>query len=301
MKILSIDVGIKNLAFCLLDKNNAVYKWNVVNLAQKTEVSTCQQLEKIGHTHSICGKPAKYRKENKCYCLKHSKKQNYQIPTSELKSSYIQKQKLQNLIELADKYKIVYEKNSKKAELISLLNEYIYNTCFEPVDAPENASKIDLVTIGKNIQSKLDVELEGEFENIEVVVIENQISPIANRMKTIQGMISQYFIMKIPNIRIEFVNASNKLKDIDSSESKKSVYSNNANNSNTNDIASEKIEKTDKAKYSERKKQGISKSLDLLSGDVKYQEWTDFFQKHGKKDDLADCFLQGLWFIKSKW
>ena len=28
------------------------------------------------------------------------------------------------------------------------------------------------------------------------VIIENQISPIANRMKTIQGMITQYFIMK---------------------------------------------------------------------------------------------------------
>jgi UDP-3-O-acyl-N-acetylglucosamine deacetylase len=141
------------------------------------------------------------------------------------------------------------------------------------------------VTIGKNIQSKLNLELDAEFENIEVVVIENQISPIANRMKTIQGMIAQYFIMKIPNIRIEFVNASNKLKDGVSVKEVKEISD----------------EKTDKIKYGERKKQGIKKSIELLEQDGKYQEWVDFFQKHGKKDDLADCFLQGIWFIKNKW
>jgi hypothetical protein len=292
MKILSIDVGIKNLAFCLLDKNNAISKWNVVNLAQKTEVSVCQHFEKVGQS---CGKPAKYTKENKCYCLKHSKKQSFQIPTSELKPAFLKKQKLPTLIEIADKHKIIYSKNVKKADLLVLLNEYIYNTCFEPVDSPENASKIDLVTIGKNIQSKLDVEFENEFENIEVVVIENQISPIANRMKTIQGMISQYFIMRIPYIRIEFVNASNKLKDDQKSNTLSDVEKTD------NKIDNKTENKTDKAKYSDRKKQGIQKSHELLNGEAKYQEWTDFFQKHGKKDDLADCFLQGLWFIKNKW
>ena len=286
MKVLSIDVGIKNLAFCLLDKNHAISKWNVVNLAQKAQESLCQQVDKNAHgLQSACGKPAKYTKENKCFCLKHSKKQNYQIPTSELKTAFIKKQKLQSLLELAEKYKIIHEKNIKKPDLIALMNEYIYNTCFEPVDAPENASKIDLVTIGKNIQSKLNLELDAEFENIEVVVIENQISPIANRMKTIQGMIAQYFIMKIPNIRIEFVNASNKLKDGVSVKEVKEISD----------------EKTDKIKYGERKKQGIKKSIELLEQDGKYQEWVDFFQKHGKKDDLADCFLQGIWFIKNKW
>jgi hypothetical protein len=29
-------------------------------------------------------------------------------------------------------------------------------------------------------------------------------------------------------------------------------------------------------------------------------EWISFFAKHSKRDDLADCFLQGIWYIKNK-
>ena len=50
------------------------------------------------------------------------------------------------------------------------------------------------------------------IDNIHFVIIENQISPIANRMKTIQGMLAQFFIMKNDDIHIEFVSSSNKLK-----------------------------------------------------------------------------------------
>jgi hypothetical protein len=276
MKILSIDVGIKNLALCLLSKsgeNFTIANWNVVNLSQKIELK-CQEVEKTGQP---CNKPAKFTKNSKCFCLKHSKKQDFQIPTQELKSSFIQKQKIQELHGLAEKYKLTYDKSKcKKADLISLLNEYIYTTCFEPVETT-NASKIDLVTIGKNIQTKLDEILGEHLSSIDIVIIENQISPIANRMKTIQGMIAQYFIMKIPHIQIDFVNASNKLKD-----------------------ESPTAEKKETTKYSDRKKQGVQKTLELLTNNYNFAEWSAFFSAHAKKDDLADCFLQGLWFIKNK-
>ena len=49
------------------------------------------------------------------------------------------------------------------------------------------------------------------YSKIDTVIIENQISTLASRMKTLQGMITQYFIMKnIP--QIEFISASCKLK-----------------------------------------------------------------------------------------
>ena len=95
-------------------------------------------------------------------------------------------------------------------------------------------------------------------------------------MKTIQGMISQYFIMKNNNIQIEFISASNKLKDF---------------------LPKEKEEKLD---YKQRKKLGIQTCLEIITTDFRFKDWETFFNKHQKKDDLSDCFLQGMWFIKHK-
>ena len=54
--------------------NLYIQKWDVVNICDP-EVFTCSFLEK----NVLCNKPAKFRKDDKCFCLKHSKKQNYQI------------------------------------------------------------------------------------------------------------------------------------------------------------------------------------------------------------------------------
>jgi hypothetical protein len=101
-------------------------------------------------------------------------------------------------------------------------------------------------------------------------------------MKTIQGMIAQYFIMRHPDIKIDFVNASNKLKN---------VVKENAV------TAAPAKEASVKMKYGDRKKASIQKTMDTISTDFKYQEWETFFKKHVKKDDLSDAFLQGIWYI----
>ena len=278
MKILSIDVGIKNLSFCLFDlqssddssNNLKIIKWDNIDLSEKNE-SKCIEIDKNG----LCDKPAKFRKEGKCYCLKHSKKQNYLQPTQELTSAFLNKQKIQNIIDIADKYKIKYENPPKKANLIALLTEFSNTNCFSEIQKT-NASKIDLVTIGKNIQHKFDEILNEYLSSIDNIIIENQIGPIANKMKTIQGMISQYFIMRNNNISIEFISASNKLKDF---------------------LPKDNKEKTD---YKQRKKLGIQKCLEFINNDFRFKEWENFINKHTKKDDLSDCFLQGMWYIKHK-
>jgi hypothetical protein len=275
MKMLSIDIGIKNLSFCLFEfeiplNNLKIIKWDNIDLSEKTEFK-CIEIDKKG----LCDKPAKFVKDNKCYCLKHSKKQTWLHPCTDLKTSYLSKQKLQTLIEIADKYKVKYENMCKKVNLLTLLNDFASSNCFTPIQTT-NASKVDLVTIGRNLQHKFDEILCEHLSSIETIIIENQIGPIANKMKTIQGMISQYFIMKNNNIQIEFISASNKLKDY---------------------LPKDKEIKLD---YKQRKKLGIQSCLEIINTDSRFKEWEPFFNKHTKKDDLSDCFLQGMWFIKYK-
>ena len=87
-------------------------------------------------------------------------------------------------------------------------------------------------------------------------------------------MIVQYFIMSNLDVQhIEFISASNKLKDCDTK---------------------------DKEKYIDRKKLGIAKCLGVISTDFRFNEHLNFFNEHKKKDDLSDAFLQGLWFINNK-
>jgi len=267
MRILSIDVGIKNLAFCLLE-DDKIAKWDVINLATQdgNQGYGCCVVDK----NKTCSNMAKFTKNCTYYCLKHAKKQTFQIPSPELKKAFINKQKLQKLIDLAHKYGIQHTSAMKKNDIVHKLNEYITNMCFDLVHSVE-ASEVDLVSIGRNLKLHFD-KIFNDGRMLDYVVIENQISPIANRMKTIQGMIAQYFIMTGTCQKIEFVSSVNKLKDIETTD--KSV----------------------KMTYSERKKLGISTCLAIIKDTESYTEWSNYFMSHKKKDDLADSFLQGRWF-----
>ena len=281
MHIVSIDVGIKNLAICVFDlpdytgnpstveppivNTDEIVVWDVVNLAQK-EVSVCSGREKGGGN---CLREAKFTKHGVCYCMVHSRTVGYHRPSRDLETSFLKKQKVPQLREIAEKHCVTYDSSVKKAELITIIANHGEETCFDVVDKVD-ANKLDIVTIGRNIQYKLDLLFNNSFDDIGMVLIENQISPIANRMKTIQGMLSQYFLMKNDTLQIEFVSSMNKLKE----------------------------EGLINTTYSERKKAGIVKCLGIITSE--FATWVDFFGRHKKKDDLADCFLQGMWYIRAK-
>ena len=274
MRIVSIDVGIKNLAICVFDMSepsdgshpitNDLPIWDVVNLAQR-ETSVCSGKDKNGNK---CMREAKYTKNGICYCLSHSKNVGYQRPTRDLEMSYLKKKKVSELHDIAQKHCILFDTPLKKVSLIEMMVKHGEETCFDVVDKVD-ANKLDIVTIGRNIQYKLDLLFDNSFDDIGIVLIENQISPIANRMKTIQGMLSQYFLMKNETLQIEFVSSINKLKE----------------------------EALINTTYSERKKAGIVKCLGIISED--FANRVGFFNCHKKKDDLADCFLQGMWYIRA--
>ena len=77
MKVLSIDVGIKNLALCLFhintDHEYSIDTWNVLNLCREQKIEC-----------SLCNKPAKYKYKLFYCCKKHIKDSSANLIPEEL-------------------------------------------------------------------------------------------------------------------------------------------------------------------------------------------------------------------------
>ena len=279
MSLLSIDVGIKNLAYCLLD-THSVSRWGVVSLIDNDKI-TCD-----AHTKNVrCTNDAKFTKHDKNYCLKHAKKEEFLVPNSGLRQASIKKLDIAGLKSLADTYSIECVESIKKKQLQADILDYVHTHCFDTIDNV-HACDVDLITIGRSLKRKFDEIFTDECK-IEKVIIENQISPIANRMKTLQGMIAQYFIMKDTSIQIEFVSAVNKLKHVEPDM----VESTGVHTSEEGTTPEHSLS------YNQRKKLGVERCGRLIK-DKNYTEWYQFFVNSKKKDDLSDAFLQGIWYLR---
>ena len=285
MIILSIDIGIKNLAYAILEITNAnanldknsivtgsqdfkIIKWDVINLCNKF----------IHCSNTSCSKQANFHKNANFYCKNHTKKTDYSLPPCNIKT--LHKQSLANLSSLIEKCDLKVEKPINKAGLIKTLEEYLNNTCFEAIENV-NANNVNLIDLGISLKNELN-ELFNNYDlaSIDQIIIENQISPIANRMKSLQGMISQYFI-DCNNHNIVFISATNKLKAFLNKDKDKS------------------LDKDKKISYNERKKLSICYTKQLLENKNMLNDLT-YFVKHSKKDDLADCLLQGIYYLDNK-
>jgi hypothetical protein len=279
MKILSFDVGIKNLAYCLFSINCCndnilkILKWDVINLCD-TVVS------KNNYTCSLC-------KKNAYYFLNATANDEEDIINSTM---YCKKHATQTKLQMYEgcdksksKSKCRIKSNSKES---SKKMVYPHLKLIVP-PKEQNACDVDMIVLGKNLKTKFDLIFSeynhmpqsnesSHISGIDAVVIENQIGPLAGRMKMLQGMIAQYFIMTNVN-KIEFISATNKLK----------LFKNIKNNENVINENSYKL----------RKQQGQSICKSLITFYPSMKMWNQEFDKHLKKDDLADCFLQGYYYI----
>jgi hypothetical protein len=269
MQLLSIDVGIKNLALCVIEPSTcSIIKWEIVDISQsdsfQCDIALCNT--------SVC---FHHHSTDKYYCRKHAKKhvpKNCHLPkhltNAELKKLYVH-----DLRQLVDDMQSVNPpiQRTKKA-LLEWIHTYKCQHYLEEIQ-PAKASTVDLISISQNITSKLNVFLEDV--SVEHIIIENQMGKIATRMKTVEGMLIQYFTMTLPLLqKIETVSATNKLKGLNLSN--------------------------EKTTYSQRKKLSIEKCLEFLQSSL-YDNihYIDYFQQHQKKDDLSDSLLQGLRFIRT--
>ena len=303
VRILSIDVGIKNLAYCLFEcdplKLDAgeiktpesmmqlvnIVAWDTVNLCDA--VSETPKPAVIGCTHPGCKFAAKFASEAAAaaathYCTRHANASGYKMPLpSGLGSTKtLKKMGLEELRVFSDEYLSVSipEKCEKsKLKLLqhvtaALTAEYLIAVSAKPKVV--SAASLDLITIGRNMHRRFDA-LPHLASGIDVVIIENQLSTLATRMKTLQGMITQYFIMRgVPDIR--FISATNKLK----------LFSEEGGG-----------DKEGKDDYADRKKRSIEITRALINNAAHMPMMAMQFVEHKKKDDLADCFLQGLWWL----
>jgi hypothetical protein len=144
-----------------------------------------------------------------------------------------------------------------------------------------------------NIKLKLIEELETR-KNLLVaasaVVIENQPSFKNPRMKSIANTIYDYYLIRgvidkhITNsniTQVKFMAPSNKLKLADEGDTKELI----------------KVKSSDETKsYKLTKSLGIKYCTELIKH---LPEWTKQFNSNKKKDDLADAFLQGVYFISN--
>ena len=273
MKILSIDVGIKNLGLCILETttnyNFIIRYWDVINLFNDKKL-VCEFNIKNKKDYHQCSKEAKYHKNNHFYCKTHAAKSDFKLPTSDLNK--YKRLNLDGLKNIINEYEITFSGVSNKTNLIKHIENFIEKNVFEPVSNMK-CNEYSLIDIGIAIRENLDKLETFIFSDIDYILIENQISPIANRMNCIQGMLAQYFIMKKMD-NIKFISATNKLKPFIGNK---------------------------KTKYGERKKLGVEITQKLLlqnaDNNINKDKIIEMFNKHKKKDDLADSFLQGIWYL----
>jgi hypothetical protein len=277
--IVSFDIGIKNLAYCIftISKDSLTIRdWNVINLldlsGSTSSVPLCNcQKAKSG----ICGKKAAYFFQDSFYCNVHSKNSGKLLPTKATSMPAIKKLKVDELAQFCANHFISVSPQDKKSAVLEKVQTHFEKNTLKPIPKIKktNANQIHLVDIGKRVKTNFDVKFQPYMKELTHVILENQISPIAGRMNTIQGMVAQYFIMKTDDLIIDFISSAGKLKGLAINET------------------------TD---YKTHKKDGIHFCTQFLEANSQMTHFRSVLESSTKKDDLADCFLQGIYYFKKQ-
>ena len=291
-KILSWDVGIKNLAYCILEKKDLDYvitKWDIINIIDSEDISPCcmdgcknpSKYSSIyeNTTYFYCGMhKSKHHKlqtgwEDKYVSLEHSVQKCNHKNTRAVecgKKSYYKKS---DEFYLCNSHKKSYLNDiQKKNKLIEVHKKKCKD--FTPFD------------ISNKMYSKLDAITE--LLQVNEVLIENQPALKNPPIKAVGSFLYGYFMLRgiidksktqSQITKVNFISPSNKLKV------------------NNNKTLQTLTKTTSGEKYKLTKKLAIEYTKTLLKSDDK---WLKHLSSYKKKDDLCDALLQGYYYMYFK-
>ena len=296
MKIISFDVGIKNLAYCICDEKMTIIKWDIIDLLN------------VDNKCSFCDKNADLLFYKYKMCKDHKGKIN------EVKEP---------LVEITDKKSTSECVSCGKVAKCKLGNSFLCNVHrksfetknYKVKETNVSCDKISTAQFKYNLVSAIDKL--PELLDIDVVLIENQPSFKNPKMKAIADTLQAYYLIRgvfdkkkfnLEDIHLIAPSMKLKLAPIPEMELEKENVlkvdlkgeKKKGGKKSEDKVVEEKMgEIVDEVKgapakmsYKQGKEFAIKKCASLLDAEHK-----TYLLTHKKKDDLCDCYLQAYHYL----
>jgi len=252
--LVSIDVGIKRLGVCVLEGTRVV---------ELSSVDLSPQLNAACEVES-CGRATAFMRDVAPWCRRCATAHPDHVRFRTTTRGELRHMSVCDLRALLREWDVPTPKY--KTECLKAAQAAVDARKFFPWKGA-SASKVGLVDVGRRIQETLDV-LHGRAGMPTAAAIENQIGPASPRMKGVQCMVAQYYIMRGVD-DVMFVASTNKLRGL----------------------------LPPRSTYAQRKRLAIDKAAEALA-DSGQGDWLAKFAATKRVDgqaDMADAYLQGLW------
>lgn len=264
-KILSFDMGLRNLAYCIADVSGTTFSicdWNNYDLLSGTDSQTATRCTCGGLPSWLDISGSKWCKK----CVKANKTALKGLPTDVVFN-------VKALKEFCEKSSYQIPKKPTKTDYVDLIKKHY----LLPYVKPKGTMKTDLSVIMEAIERFLDERLL-RFSECKVIRIENQPVFDAPTMKSVQIIL---FTLLTHRLKTEY-NWSGSVVFVHASKK-----------------TEEAVDRVDKAggNYKARKDTAELLVLEKLK-DAKHSVWLEYFNSKKKKSDLADAFLMCLRLAK---
>ena len=304
--VVSFDIGMKNLALCVLEQKSSnskiqILDWDVLNVITGSESAAIVVKPEVvsSVSCSLCKRKAKYvdiATHTKHLCTAHKNADGHIPVTVAYTTPKLLKQSKTALETFCKTHSIEYPTGTRilKEDLVKqVICPWLQPRLLEELNPRAKSASLSsshpdvppYIQMGRFLDTLLRDRLAPFRDKACVVVIENQ---MAERMRMIQGMVLQFCIGFFPrNVHIEFIAPSNKLKPV------------TAHPSATATEGATTVSSAVGAKYRQNKKDGVLRCREWIEHEYLGTPWNTLFDKSNKKDDLADSFLQGVWYCLS--